>query len=247
MTNPWALLIVATIALVTLIIANWDTIKAFLEKTWEAIKKTAGAVWEWIRGAIKKAVDFVVNLFMNWTLPGLIMKHWETIKKGVATVKDWITGKWDEIIGYFTGLPARVTTAVSGLWDGLKTAFKSAINWIIDKWNNLSLTIGPLSIPSWIPGIGGKEIKMSLNTPNIPRLHGGGVFRAPGGTREGLALLKDRETVLPAGARSGGDHYEIIVHAGLGADGQQIGRAIVEELQKFQRSNGPIPVGVRGA
>jgi hypothetical protein len=40
----------------------------------------------------------------------------------------------------------------------------------------------------------------------LPRLHSGGVFRAPTAGGEGLALLKDRETVLPPGVspQSGG-------------------------------------------
>jgi hypothetical protein len=154
-------------------------------------------------------------------------------------------GIWDSIISFFKGIPGRISSAVSGMWDGIKDAFRSAVNWIIDKWNSLSFKIGPLSIPSWIPGIGGKKIQMTLSTPNIPRLHTGGVFTAPGGTREGLAMLKHGERVLPPGA-GGGAVFNITVNAGMGADGHSIGRAIVQELQKYERANGALPLAVRG-
>jgi hypothetical protein len=86
------------------------------------------------------------------------------------------------------------------MWDGIKTAFKSAINWLIDKWNNFELTIGGFKLPAWLGG--GTAPSFTFNTPNIPRLHDGGVYRAPNG-REGLAMLQDGERVTPRGGRMG--------------------------------------------
>jgi hypothetical protein len=244
--NPWVLLIAATVALVMLIINNWDKISAFLTKVWEAIKAAAKATWDWIKSAISAAVQFVTNLFLNWTLPGLIIKHWDKIRDGVKALIDFIKRAWDGVISWFTSLPGRIGSAVSGMWDGIKTAFKSAINWVIDKWNGLSLKIGPVSFPSWVPGIGGKSIALTLNTPNIPRLHSGGVFQAPGGAREGLALLESGERVLPRGASSGTQTIvNVTVHAGLGTDPYAIGRGIVEVLQRYEKVNGAIPISVR--
>jgi hypothetical protein len=43
---------------------------------------------------------------------------------------------------------------------------------------------------------------------------------------------------LPAGL-GGGQTINLTVNAGFGANGKDIGRMIVEELQKYQRRNGP--------
>lgn len=235
MANPWVAIIAGTIALVTLIVTNWDKIKGFLGATWQWIKDTVSAVGQWFKDRFNDALEFVKNIFLNFTGPGLLIKHFDKIREAVTRVKNWITEKFNEAIGFLKGLPGRVTSAVSGLfrkvhelvdsakswvinkfddvvgfvkglpgriaraasgmWDGIKDAFRSALNWLIDKWNNLSFTIGGGKLPDWLGG--GQLPSFTVSTPNIPRLHSGGTFRAlrPGG--EGLAILRDRERVHP--------------------------------------------------
>lgn len=242
MANPWLLLIAAVIALVVVIVTNWDTIVAFLKKTWAWITDTSKKVWEGLKAAVKSAVDFLVSLFMNWTLPGLIMKHWETIKKGAETVRDWIKGIWNGLIEWFKALPARVGSALSGLFDGLKNAFRNAINWVIDKWNGFKLSIK-------LPGLlGGGTI--GIDTPNIPRFHQGGVFRSPTPGGEGLALLRDGERVLrpgQSGSQGSITNIYLEVNAGMGTDGITVGRQIVEALQRYSQVNGAVPITVRAS
>jgi len=196
--NPWLLLIAAVVALVVIIVRNWDEIVAFLKGVWDWIKDTAAAVWEWLKDVFRKGLEFVKNLFLNWTAVGLIIKHWDKIKEAATAVGEWIKEKFNAVVDFFKGIPRRISEAVRGMWDGIKDAFRGAVNWLITKWNNLSLGIGPCTIPSWIPGIGGKTISFKLNTPNIPTLHDGGIYRAPPGQREGLALLEDGERVISA-------------------------------------------------
>lgn len=195
--NPWILLVAATVALVVLIVKNWDKIVAFLKRTWDWIKKAATAVWDWVKAAFQRGVDFIKNLFLNLTLAGLIIKHWDKIKAAATAVKDWIVGAFNAVVSFFSGLPRRISNAVSGMWDGIKNAFRSALNWVIGKWNNFKITFPSISLP-W----GGKIGGFTINTPNIPKLHTGGVFNAPGGQREGLALLEDGERVIPRGGTS---------------------------------------------
>lgn len=192
--NPWALLIAGIVALAVLIYQNWDEIKAFLSKTWEWIKTTASAVGDWMKKAWDAALKWVAKAFLNWTGPGLIIKHWDDIKEGATAVKDWIVGKFNSMVTWFTELPGRMGAAVSGMWDGIKNGFRAAVNWIIDKWNGLSLKVGPLVIPDWIPGLGGRRIEFSLDTPNIPRFHDGGIVPGPRGS-EVLAVLQAGEEV----------------------------------------------------
>ena len=56
-------------------------------------------------------------------------------------------------------------------------------------------------------------------------------------------------TVPAMGARSSGSGAAVIninVNAGMGANGDEIGRVIVDSLRKYERRNGPIPVKVSG-
>lgn len=248
--GPIAIVIAAVIGLVALIIANWDKIKVAIAAAWNWIKDKTAAFWNWVKDAVKAAVDFLVGLFKNFTLPGLIMKHWDKIKEGVSNVIGWIKDRWNDLVSWFRELPGRIGRAVGGLFDGLKSAFRNAINWIIDKWNNFKISIQLPTI------LGGGRI--DINTPNIPRFHTGGVFRAPAGQSEGLALLHNRETILPPGVKpnihvTGApmksvptiiiESGAIVIHA---LDPTQSARAVVEALQLYQRGNGAIPISVAG-
>lgn len=59
--NPYLLLIAATIAIVVLIIKNWDKIKGFLKRVWDFIKSTAGTIWDGLRSATAAVVGFVMD------------------------------------------------------------------------------------------------------------------------------------------------------------------------------------------
>jgi hypothetical protein len=176
--NPFVLIATAVIAVAALIITNWDTIKGYLTRTWEQIKRGASNIWNAIKG------------FFSDT--------WNSIKDAATGAANWVRDRFNALVDFFKGLPNRIANAVTGLWDGLKNAFRAAVNWIIDKWNNLSIGFT-------LPGIFGGG-KIALDTPNIPRFHDGGVFRAPTGQREGLAVLEDGETVTEAGGGGGVTH-----------------------------------------
>jgi len=187
--NPFILIATAVTAIAALIITNWDTIKGFLTRTWEQIKRGASRIWESIKGFFSGALDFIKNLFLNFTPLGLFIKHMDTIKEVAAGAANWVRDRFNALVDFFKRMPGRIANAVSGLFDGLKSAFRNAVNWLIDKWNNFSLGID-------LPFGGGR---IALDTPNIPRFHDGGVFRAPPGQREGLAVLEDGERVSKDG------------------------------------------------
>ena len=102
-----------------------------------------------------------------------IVKNWDRIKAGAASVKDWVTDKFGALVDFFKGKPGRIGRAFSGLFDGLKDAFRGAVNFIIDGWNNLSFSLPGVSIA-------GKEVfgGVTISTPNIPRLAYGGPVTA---------------------------------------------------------------------
>ncbi len=106
--------------------------------------------------------------------------------------------------------------------DGIKDAFRTAINWVIEKWNNLSLKLGgaTISLPF------GKSFtvpSVTLRTPNIPLLQGGGIVTSPT-----LAILGEAgpEAVVPLNSRGGfgGGNLTVVV------EGSLFGAASVEDL-----------------
>ena len=81
----------------------------------------------------------------------------------------------------------------------------------------------------------------------VPSLADGGIVPArPGGTLVRVGEGGQDEAVLPLPRMQGGDTINLYVTAGMGADGTQIGRQIVDELVAYQRRVGALPIKVAG-
>lgn len=108
--NPFMLWVTIAILAVSLIVANWDKIKAFFINLWEKVKQIFSAVWNWIK-----------KMFMNYTPEGLIIKHWDKIK------------------GFFSGLWNKVKQVFAAFWNWLKGAGAMIFNIItypyVKVWN----------------------------------------------------------------------------------------------------------------
>ncbi|MFE3495255.1 phage tail tape measure protein [Streptomyces sp. NPDC059175] len=193
--GTWIILgIMALIAVIVLIIVYWDEIAAATGKAWDWIVDKLSGVWNWIKGAVSGVWDWVKSkTSAAW--------NWVTLKiaAGILTVMGWIDklkqipGKvaawFGQVVSYVSGLPGRIGRAASGMWDGIKTAFRSAVNWLIGKWNNFSISLGGGSIMGVdIPSI-------TLNTPNIPYLAEGGITTGP--TLAMIGEGSEDEAVLP--------------------------------------------------
>ena len=98
-----------------------------------------------------------------------------------------IKSGFNAVVSYVGGIPGRIASAASGMFDGIKEAFRSAINWIISKWNGLELKVGgqKIDLPDPLGSITIPEI--GLGTPNIPLLAQGGTA-----TRSGLSVVGDQ-------------------------------------------------------
>ena len=241
MAAGW-LIAMGPIALVILAIAAIIAILVALGVDFDTVKNAIGAAWEFIRGAAEGVFNWLTE---NWPLVlailtgpiGLavlaIITHWETIKSAVGAAlgwiggrataaKDWIVARFNDVVGFVTGLPGRIAAAATGLFDGFKSAFKSAINAIIGWWNGLSFTLPTIDIPRVSLGplgsIGGGSFGGStFSTPNIPFLARGGIVRRRhGGILANLGEGRHDEAVipLPRGMRAmGAGGPGVVVHA----------------------------------
>lgn len=149
--NPIGLIIIGIAALIAIIV--------LMIMHWDWVKNVAGIAWDFIWQKASTAIGGIAGA-ASW-------------------MKDWIVGRFDDLVGFITGLPGRIASAASGMWDGITSAFKAAINWIIRGWN--SLHFGIPSIDTHIPGIGTIG-GGSFGVPHINEL-------ATGGIGSGLTLL----------------------------------------------------------
>ncbi|WP_052457085.1 phage tail tape measure protein [Streptomyces sp. AcH 505] len=95
--GPIGWITAAVIALVVLIILNWDKIAA-----------ATGAVWTWIWGKIKWAGQMILAVFLNFTLPGLLIKHWSKIRSGAVA-------GWNAVVGFIRTMPGKISGALGNL------------------------------------------------------------------------------------------------------------------------------------
>jgi len=156
-------------------------VKGFLEgvKAWLSDPDNQKKIQDWI----KKIQDFVDNV-IDWS---------EKADEWVTKLDGWIT-KIDEWATAITSIPDKIKRAWksgTGMFDGIKEAFRSALNWVIARWNSLEFRLPTANFLGQEVG-GGR-----LGVPHVEYL-------AHGGIRGGLAVVgeRGRELVdLPQGSR----------------------------------------------
>jgi hypothetical protein len=125
-----------------------------------------------IKGIVLGAFNFIVN---TWKFLANVFLS------PITFARDHVGGIIDQIYNRVAGVVGRIGSAFSGLGNIITAPFRMAVDAIRNVWNS---TLGGKVL---FPGVFGHgEI-------DIPRLHSGGVFNS--GRGEGLALLKDGETV----------------------------------------------------
>ena len=161
----------------------------------------------------------------------------------IQFIKGVFTGNWKSA---WEG----VKKVFSGIWNSIVIIAESAINavikglnWLISKINTIKFTV-----PSWVPGVGGKSIGghlSSLSEVKLPRLATGAVIPP---NKEFLAVLGDQksgtniETPLAtmvdafkqAMAESGGGTTTVVVQL----DGKEIARSTVKNINNMTRAAG---------
>ena len=133
--NPIVLVITVIIAVIALLIANWDKVKEVTLKVWEAMKQAVSkavnaikSVIEKIFNGIKTYITTVLNIYKT-----IFTTVWNGIKTAVTTV---VNGIKNTISNVFNGIKNVVTT----VWNGIKNAIvkpiekaRDLIKGIIDK------------------------------------------------------------------------------------------------------------------
>lgn len=189
--------IAVAVAIGVLIYKNWDKIKAKAVELGAKISE----VWGNIKTGVSEAVANLVYAFQsNFPLLSVYLSGWwksvsaarENVKAIFANIIDFVqnvfagnwSAAWDNIVAIFGNVFGMIVNLAKAPINGVI----SAINWVLEKINSISVTI-----PDWVPGVGGKTL--GFNIPTIPALAAGGIATAP--TLAQIGEGGEPEAVLP--------------------------------------------------
>lgn len=137
------------------------------------LKPCLEAIGNFIENVLAPAFEYVFDTVIGPVVDGVfnyIKDIWNNTLKPVFTgITDFLTGvftgnweqAWDGIVGI-----------ADGIFSGLVSVVKAPINTCIGIINNFISGLNNLSVPDWVPAVGGK----SINIPLIPMLAEGGVL-----------------------------------------------------------------------
>ena len=247
--------IIAIAAAIALLYKNWDTVKAWLVN----FGNTVNQIWTNFSNMVGNAITAIGQKFP--LLGAYLQGWWESIQAAVDNVKaifqniiDFISNvfsgnwsaAWQNIVNILGNLFGMIVNLAKAPINGVI----SAINWVLSKINSISVTI-----PDWVPGVGGKTL--GFNIPTIPQLAEGGVATSPtlaeigeGGEPEAvmplskLAALLDEYTKKPkptggAGRQEDGGGETIVFSPVLNfygkADREEVEEATRISFEEFKR------------
>lgn len=221
-----AAIIGAVVAVGILVYKNWDTLKAKAVELGAKISEIWGNIKAWVSGAVSSLVSaFQTNFpLLSAYLTGWwesVSAAWENVKAIFTNIIDFVknvfsgnwSAAWDNIVAIFGNIFGMIVNLAKAPINGVI----SAINWVLSKINSISVTI-----PDWVPGVGGKTL--GFNIPTIPALAAGGIATAPtlaqigeGGEPEAVlplsklaALLDEWTKPKPSGGGTGGGDETIV-------------------------------------
>ncbi|MFG7941184.1 phage tail tape measure protein [Streptomyces cacaoi] len=202
--GPIPLIIAAVVGLVVLIVAKWD-----------AIKSATAAAWNWVWGKVKAVAGFLVGVFKNFTLPGLVSKHWDTIKS--ATSKAW---NW--VVAYVKAVPGRLVSGLSSLGSRIGSVASSA--WRRFKSTTVS---GAMAAVAWVRGLPSRIVSGIGNTASLLVGKGRDVVRGLlAGVRSMGGWLKSKLISFAKGMIPGPIAKALGIHSPSRVMRDQIGRFI---------------------
>ncbi len=204
LTSPITLVILgigALIAIIYLLITNWDQVKEAGAKAWEWIKDKWNEAGVWFNSTIIEPIkNFFKGLWDN--IKTKAGEAWEGVKNKWNAASEWFKNTFVEPVKTaFKTLGDNIKSFLTNPLESIKSSFKSAFNWIISKMNTVIGGLNSFQIPDWVPVLGGK----GLNIPKIPMLYKGTEYFQPSKTWGNMAIVGEQgpELIsnLPTGSK----------------------------------------------
>lgn len=193
-----AILPVVTELIAPLIQAFTDLITPMIDAVAEGLQPMIEAFLELVDVAIKPLFPVLDALLGAWksifdgmadNTSSVIGNITNILRNLTDFIKNVFTGNW-------RGAWSNIKSIVSEAFSGLVTVFKSPINRIIDGWNGLASDLGSITIPEWVPKIGGN----TWSLPTMSRLKVGMDYVPydlfPAYLDEGEAVLTKEENAV---------------------------------------------------
>ena len=249
---------------------TWDTMMKWLNKIWDESLK--GIVDE-LLGFVGRVGDLITKLW-NGILQPLIDKILKTfvpeIKSAFNLVLDIIgsvvngiggviknllkilNGIIDFLVGAFTGDWRRAWEGVSkvfeGIMNGLESIFKVPLNFIISGINKFIRGLNDISIPDWVPNVGGKRFSIR----EIPHLAKGGITNGPmmavigdnPGGKEVVSPLDDLLGMIQAVVKNSNESGPINLNLTLKIGEDTITEKLVRNINRQNRIAGKTVIQV---
>jgi len=178
------------------VVTAWTAIKDFFIDLWQ--NQIVGRVSE----IFQKIADFLVNLWEN--IKSGAATAWQAIKDVVMVpvnaLHDMLQSVWDKISAGVSKLAEAVKTFFKNGFSSIAGIIKAPINAVIAIVNGAIRGLNRLhvTIPSWVPGIGGQS--WGPNIPLIPSLaKGADILPRVGGTLVRVGEAGETESVVNTG------------------------------------------------
>lgn len=168
--------IVALIAIIVLLVKNWDKIIETVKRVWSAVVDTLANAWASISGWFGTLKDKVFGFFKTaatWLVDigrKIITGLLDGLKAAWENVTVWVGGLAAKVIGFYADAGRWLfdigKKIIGGLWDGLK-----------DMWSNVT---------GWLGGLGDKIADLKGPPSRDARLLVGAGKMIMGGLQSGL-------------------------------------------------------------
>lgn len=244
-------------------IAGWPLVIA-------AVILSIGLFGDQIQDILQKVDDFLQNVFatdfariFGPVLGESLNGFFATVKGVWDAVKQIFDGIIDFIRGVFTGDWQRAWAGVkgifSGIFNGLGAIAKAPLNAIISLVNGVIGGLNTLirglnrvkfSVPSWVPGLGGKSFGINIpSISKIPYLAQGGVLlegsAVVGEAGPELLTMSGGRAVVQPLTNSNTTHnswggINIAVYGAPGQDVRELADIIMDEIQSATERRGAV-------
>lgn len=143
----WIVLgIVALVAALVLLVANWQTVAAFLQGVWNGVVSWAVGVWTGLG-----------KFFSDW-IAGLV--SW--FNSGISGLRSWLAGAWNGIAGFARGVWSGLASFFGGVVGNIVSGFNSGVSnlrgWLAGAWSGIAGTARGIwnGLVSFVVGIPGR-------------------------------------------------------------------------------------------
>ena len=165
--------------------AAWQNVLGILQGIFTTIASVANLPMQLLLAGVQNGLN-AVGAFLQEKVPflGAIFTGWassisaaiDNIKAVFSSIIDFIgnifAGNWSAAWQNIQDIFVNLFGAIANLAKAPINGVISAINFVLEKINGISVTI-----PDWVPGVGGKTL--GFNLPTIPQMAEGGIVTGP--------------------------------------------------------------------